>query len=133
MCTAHACQVNFVFDVPTCTAAFFTVVALFRGECWVKDFVQAQLLGQTLLPACFGPPAHDVFADAVEVLVALDHVEDPVRKEVDVRIAVGGEHFDSAMLSNQAVPDRKPFLLFGNVAECIRRRGVKQPRDVWSQ
>ena len=77
------------------------------------------------MPARFGPPAYDVFTDAVEVLVALDHVEDPVRKEVDVRIAVGGEHFDPAMLSNQAVPDRKPFLLFGNVAECIRRRGVK--------
>ena len=47
-------------------------------------------------------------------------------------IAVGGEQFHPAMLSNQAVPDGEAFLLFGDVAECVRRRGVEQFRDVWS-
>ena len=84
------------------------------------------------MPACFGPPAYDVFADAVEVVVSLDHAEDPVREQIDVCVAVGGEHSDPAMLSDHAVPDGETFFLFGNVAECICRRGVEQLRDVRS-
>ena len=48
-------------------------------------------------------------------------------------IAVGGEHSDPAMLPNQTVPDGKSFLLVGDVAKGVRRRGVQQFRDVWSQ
>ena len=48
-------------------------------------------------------------------------------------IAVGGEHFDAAMLPNEAVPDGESFLLVRNVAKCVRRRGVKQFRNVRSQ
>ena len=91
MCTAHARQVDLVFNITTvCAAGIFTIFAFFGGEGRVEDFAQAQLLGQTLLPACFSPPAYDVFADAVEVFVPLDHVKDPVRKQINVCIAVGG-------------------------------------------
>ena len=40
-------------------------------------------------------------------------------------VAVGGEHFDPAILTNQPVPDGKPFFFFGDVAESICRRGVE--------
>ena len=56
-----------------------------------------------------------------------------MREQIDVGVAVGGEHSDPAMLCDEAVPDGESFFFFRDVAECVRRRGVEQLRDVWSQ
>lgn len=51
------------------------------------------------MPGGFAPPAHDVFADAVEPLVAGYQVGDPAGKDVDVGIAVGGQQANAAVLA----------------------------------
>lgn len=48
-----------------------------------------------------------------------------MREQVDMCVAVGGEHSDAAILANQPVPDGEPFLFFGDVAEGICCRGVE--------
>ena len=52
------------------------------------------------MPGGFGPPTHYVFAYAVEMIVALDHFEDPVREDVDVGVAVGGLDCYLAVFAN---------------------------------
>lgn len=52
------------------------------------------------MPGGFSPPTHYVFTYAVEVVVALDHLEDPVRENVDVSVAVGGSDFYLAVFTN---------------------------------
>lgn len=57
------------------------------------------------MPGCFAPPAQDVFADAVELLVAGYQIEDPAGKYVDVGVAVGGQEANAAVLAQKPLPD----------------------------
>lgn len=63
-----------------------------------EDFTQTEFFREAVLPGSFAPPAHDVFADAVELLVAGYQVEDPAGKDVDVGVAVGGQQANAAVL-----------------------------------
>lgn len=74
-----------------------------------------QFLAETGLPAGFCPGADDVLADAVEGGVLRDEGEDPVREEVDVRVAVGGENSDFRVFAEEAVPDGEGFFVVADV------------------
>ncbi len=95
-------------------AAVLAFVGVFSVE-WVENLTHLQLLCQTVLPTSFGPPADDVFADAVESLVSFDHLQYPIGKEIDVCVAVGCQHAYSAVFSDHAVADWEAFLRFGDV------------------
>lgn len=85
------------------------------GSCGVEDLGQVQFFAEAGLPARFSPAAYNVFADAVKLGVFGDHGEHPVRKEVYVCIAVGGEHSCTAVFAEEAMADGKAFLLFADV------------------
>lgn len=84
------------------------------------------------MPGGFAPPAHDVFADAVELLVAGYQVKDPAGKDVDVGVAVGGQQANAAVLAYKALPDYKAFFLFDGVAESIGCGGIDELGDACS-
>ena len=96
----------------------------------VEDFAQAKLVAKAGLPGGFGPPANDVFANTVHGLVPADQVEHPVREEVDVGVAVGGQQPDAAMLADEAVPNGEAFLLGGDVAQGVCGGRVDELGDV---
>ena len=84
------------------------------------------------MPGGFGPPTHYVFAYTVEMVVALDHFEDPVRKEVYVGVAVGGLDFYLAVFANQAVADWEAFFVGGDISEGICCAAVEESGDIGS-
>lgn len=53
-------------------------------------------------------------------------------EEIDVRVAVSGEHAYFSVFSNHAVSDRETFLLFGNVAESVCCGRIEEFRDMRS-
>ena len=78
-----------------------------------------QFLGKTVLPAGFSPPTYDVFAYGVEFFVLFDHLHNPVWEEIDVCIAMGGQHTYSTMFPDETMPNGKTFLFFHNIAERV--------------
>lgn len=64
-----------------------------------EDFAQTEFFREAVLPGGLAPPAHDIFADAVEFFVAGYQVEDPAGKDVDVGVAVGGQQAKAAVLA----------------------------------
>lgn len=85
----------------------------------LEDVAQAQLVGQAVLPAGLGPPAQDLFADVLEALVLADHLGDPVGEEVDVGVAVGGQHADAGVLADERVADGEGLVCFCDVVEGV--------------
>lgn len=66
---------------------------------------EVQFLGETALPGGFGPPAYKVFAYGLEFGVLARVGEEPVREDVDVRVAVGGEEAGAGVGAEEPVPD----------------------------
>ena len=60
--------------------------------------MQPKLLGELVLPRGFGPPAYEIFTDALEFLVAGDHIQSPPREDVNMRVAIRSKHSNSAVL-----------------------------------
>ena len=84
--------------------------------CAREDGVEVEFFCEPVLPGCFGPPANDILANAVESRVQSYHVKYPVREQVDVRVAVRGEHFYPSVLPDQAVAEREALFLFRDIA-----------------
>lgn len=76
-----------------------TALAFFVLRSSFEDFSQTELVAKAILPSGFCPPSDNVFADAVHFLIALDHVENPVREEIDVCVSVGREQLDPPVLA----------------------------------
>ncbi|KAI4170126.1 MAG: hypothetical protein LQ348_007166, partial [Seirophora lacunosa] len=83
-----------------------------------------------VLPGGFGPPADDVFADAVEGGVAVQEIQDPVREEVDVGVAGCGKHAYPAVFAEKAMADGEAVFAVGDVVEGVCGRGVDHLGDV---
>lgn len=87
-------------DVDVCVGKLFAAVQVAVDGCWraVEDGAQAEAVSKAALPAGFGPPADDIFAQIVHIVVCVDHVENPSGEDVDVCVAVGGQHSDVTVL-----------------------------------
>ena len=66
------------------------------------------------------------------MLVMLDHFEDPVREEIDVRVTVSREHAYLAVFSYQAMPDGETLVLFRDISKRVCCGGVEEFEDMWA-
>lgn len=135
VCCAHAGKVDVVFDQPAVMAGAVHAVFVIRGgrRGAIEDLAHPEFFGEPVLPAGFSPPAHDVLTDAVEGFIAHDQVKDPIRKDINMSVAMGSQHADAAVLVDEAVSDREVFLLPGDVAQGVGGGGVEEFGDVRSQ
>ena len=47
-------------------------------------------------------------------------------EEIDVCITISGQHSDSAVFADKAVPDRETLFFFCNVFQCVGCGGVNE-------
>lgn len=66
---------------------------------------EVQFLSKTALPSGFCPPADEIFTDGLEFWVLARVGEEPVREDVDVRVAVGGQEAGARVGAQEAVSD----------------------------
>ena len=76
------------------------------------------------MPCGFGPPSYYVFTDAVEPGVLINEIQDPVGKEIDMRIPRRCEHAYLSVFAEETASDWKRISGLGDVVQGVCGRGV---------
>ena len=96
----------------------------------LKDLAQTKLVTKALLPTRLCPPTKYFLADVLEDLVLANHLGHPVGEEIDVSIAMGGEHAYACMLANERVANGEGLVFFCDVVEGVGGDRVDEVGDV---
>lgn len=94
---------------------------------------EVQFLSETVLPGGFCPPADEVFAYGLEFGVLARVGEEPVREDVDVRVAVGGEEAGAGVGAQEAVSDGEGGIGGEFVVQGVCCHGVDEEGDLWEE
>jgi len=91
---------------------------------------EVQFLSETALPGSFCPPADEVFAYGLEFGVLARVGEEPVREDVDVCVAVGGQEAGAWVGAEEAVSDGEGGLGGEFVVQGVCCHGVDELGDL---